>query len=42
MSVTIGHASIDETIRTYSHFSPQQDRQIANLVNALNQKNTSG
>ena len=38
----LGHASIDETIRTYSHFSPQQDRQIANLVNALNQKNTSG
>ena len=31
----LGHASIDETIRTYSHFSPQQDRQIANLVNAF-------
>lgn len=33
-----GHASIDETIRTYSHFSPEQDRQIANLVNQMNIK----
>ena len=34
----LGHASIEETIRTYSHFSIEQDRQIANIVNRLNQK----
>ena len=33
----LGHASIEETIHTYSHFSPDQDRQIANLVNRLNE-----
>ena len=34
----LGHASIEDTIRTYSHFSIEQDRQIANIVNRLNQK----
>jgi len=34
----LGHASIEETIHTYSHFSPEQDRQIANLANRLNKK----
>ncbi len=34
----LGHASIEETIRTYSHFSLEQDRQIANIVNQLNKK----
>lgn len=34
----LGHASIEETIRTYSHFSIEQDRQIANIVNRLNKK----
>lgn len=37
----LGHASIEETIRTYSHFSPEQDRQIANLANLLNEKKTN-
>lgn len=37
----LGHASIEETIRTYSHFSPKQDRQIADLANKLNEKKSS-
>lgn len=37
----LGHASIEETIRTYSHFSPEQDKQLANLANQINQKKIS-